>query len=401
VHKVKLLLNTPALWDLTLRCYLNGVRRFEGTRRFHTQREKIQEDRCLRYQNSLGLLRWQIAKTRQPSGRTSLEPNFMCGNSDKAIVSGQARTHTYTSSTHKITLFDRTRPAIRTLCVAPHWVMIYIAQKRCEVTIQYSSRTSRRAGKNLKRRDSGPWHGVTDTLCIAWHNTDFRIVPCSETPGRGRWCNDTRSKDPRHVISYTDESRTAAFWCIVWIIHWRKDEASQFVTTVASVQALGCTKASGWRRFEKHKTAHGANKPPQNLNQINLQLIKYSRYRKGISGFSKKELSPIQITHQPDATIFQFIILTFIYSSTCFGRSPAHHQEPCYQHDIKVKPEAATAVIELLMVGGTTPKTCWAVNKRQDNKLKNCRIWLAIYLNCTMMYGLTNLKVKSVCVLIP
>jgi hypothetical protein len=35
----------------------------------------------------------------------------------------------------------------------------------------------------------------------------------------------------------------------------------------------------------------------------------------------------IQINHQPDATIFQFIILTFIYSSTCFGRSPARHQE--------------------------------------------------------------------------
>jgi hypothetical protein len=35
----------------------------------------------------------------------------------------------------------------------------------------------------------------------------------------------------------------------------------------------------------------------------------------------------IQIDHQPEETIFQFIILTFIYSSTCFGRSPAHHQE--------------------------------------------------------------------------
>jgi len=29
----------------------------------------------------------------------------------------------------------------------------------------------------------------------------------------------------------------------------------------------------------------------------------------------------IQINHQPDATAFQFIILTFVYSSTCFGRS--------------------------------------------------------------------------------
>jgi hypothetical protein len=35
----------------------------------------------------------------------------------------------------------------------------------------------------------------------------------------------------------------------------------------------------------------------------------------------------IQINHQPDATVFQFIILTFIYSSACFGRVPAHYQE--------------------------------------------------------------------------
>jgi hypothetical protein len=59
---------------------------------------------------------------------------------------------------------------------------------------------------------------------------------------------------------------------------------------------------------------------------------------------------------------------------------------------MKVKPEAATAVIALLMMGGKTPETCSAVNKRQDNKLKNCCIWLVIYLNCTMMHGLTNLK---------
>jgi hypothetical protein len=35
----------------------------------------------------------------------------------------------------------------------------------------------------------------------------------------------------------------------------------------------------------------------------------------------------IQINNQPDTTILQFIILTFIYSSTCFGRFPGHHQE--------------------------------------------------------------------------
>ena len=126
----------------------------------------------------------------------------------------------------------------------------------------------------------------------------------------------------------------------------------------------------------------------------------------------------IQINHQPDATVFQFIILTFIYSSTCFRRSPAYHQElnDCsssfwfylrivviavlcswsarswtqhgYHHDTKVKPEAATAVIEFLMIGGRTPETCWAVNKRQDNKLENCCIWLVIYLNCQSTYFL-------------
>jgi hypothetical protein len=60
----------------------------------------------------------------------------------------------------------------------------------------------------------------------------------------------------------------------------------------------------------------------------------------------------------------QFIILTFIYSSACFGRSPAHHQElnVCssslwFLSFTKVKPEAATAIIELLMMGGRTHET--------------------------------------------
>jgi hypothetical protein len=35
----------------------------------------------------------------------------------------------------------------------------------------------------------------------------------------------------------------------------------------------------------------------------------------------------IQINHQPDATVFQIIILTFAYGSTCFGLFPAHRQE--------------------------------------------------------------------------
>jgi hypothetical protein len=40
----------------------------------------------------------------------------------------------------------------------------------------------------------------------------------------------------------------------------------------------------------------------------------------------------IQINHQPDTTVFQFIILTFIYSS-CSGRFPAHHQQLYADHE--------------------------------------------------------------------
>jgi hypothetical protein len=89
----------------------------------------------------------------------------------------------------------------------------------------------------------------------------------------------------------------------------------------------------------------------------------------------------------------QFIILTFIYSSTCFGRPHAHHQElnncsssllsyrwsvvvavllvvvgpvgrpdhdqqHCYHHAPTVRQEAATAVVELLIMAVRAPETC-------------------------------------------
>jgi len=114
----------------------------------------------------------------------------------------------------------------------------------------------------------------------------------------------------------------------------------------------------------------------------------------GTTGYCEQGLAAkpsFQINQQPNETVFQFIILTFIYSSTCFRRFLTHHQEldycsgslwfylrivviavlyswsgrPArprtqhdYHHDTKVKPEAATAVIELLMMGEKTPETC-------------------------------------------
>jgi len=52
---------------------------------------------------------------------------------------------------------------------------------------------------------------------------------------------------------------------------------------------------------------------------------------------------------------------------------PNHDQQHCYHHAPKVKPEAATAVVELLM-GVRTPETCWDVNKRQVINWRNCCI---------------------------
>jgi len=49
---------------------------------------------------------------------------------------------------------------------------------------------------------------------------------------------------------------------------------------------------------------------------------------------------------------------------------PDHDQH----HAPKVKPEAATTVVELLMMGVRTPETCWAVHKRQAINLRNCCI---------------------------
>jgi hypothetical protein len=82
----------------------------------------------------------------------------------------------------------------------------------------------------------------------------------------------------------------------------------------------------------------------------------------------------IQINHQPDATIFQFIILMFIYSSTCFGRFPAHHQElsDCsgglwfYLH--------IGVIIVLLFVNGPAGLTTNTarLSPRQEDKTRGC-----------------------------
>jgi len=115
-----------------------------------------------------------------------------------------------------------------------------------------------------------------------------------------------------------------------------------------------------------------------------LALLKYSSYYYSFISFYMlftwsiylNVYFVIQINHQPDATVFQFIVLTSIYSSTCFGRFPAHHQE--------LNDCSGSLWFYLCIVVIVVPCS-WS------GRL-NCCIWLVIYLNCTMMHGLTNLK---------
>ena len=71
---------------------------------------------------------------------------------------------------------------------------------------------------------------------------------------------------------------------------------------------------------------------------------------------------------------------------------PDHDQQHCYHHIPTVKPEAATAVVELLMMGVRTPETCWAVHKRQLINLEIVASSWLIYWNCMMTHGLANFK---------
>jgi hypothetical protein len=84
------------------------------------------------------------------------------------------------------------------------------------------------------------------------------------------------------------------------------------------------------------------------------------------------------------------VLTPIIRSSTTGGSSavgrgqanwPDSNQQHCYHHAPTLKPEAATAVVELLMMGVRTSKTCWAVHKRQVINLRTVACSWLIYLN--------------------
>ena len=54
----------------------------------------------------------------------------------------------------------------------------------------------------------------------------------------------------------------------------------------------------------------------------------------------------------------RYLIGNLVVLCSWTGRPARPRTQHDYHHDTKVKPEAATAVIELLMMGRKTPETC-------------------------------------------
>jgi hypothetical protein len=124
----------------------------------------------------------------------------------------------------------------------------------------------------------------------------------------------------------------------------------------------------------------------------------------------------------------------FTWSSTCFGRHAAHYQEPktalaasdlhntvedCWSvvvghcqaeytlpdsvqqpSTVLWKPEAASTVFGLLVMGGVSPKTCWASYKHGIiNFYTLLHLVGFFFMNFIMMDGSTNIKIACVSIL--
>jgi hypothetical protein len=149
-----------------------------------------------------------------------------------------------------------------------------------------------------------------------------------------------------------------------------------------------CLPLTFWHRsftFNTNKSPTWCNSFSVYSPDVCLQLNMFRPFLRPTSGAQWLQWQPLVLPSYRDVSRAVFVV----GPASRQARPRTQHDS---HHDTKIKPEAATAVIELLMMSGKTAETCWAVNKREDNKLKNCCIRLVIYLNCTMMHGLTNLK---------
>jgi hypothetical protein len=124
----------------------------------------------------------------------------------------------------------------------------------------------------------------------------------------------------------------------------------------------------------------------------------------------------VHIKIQQDATVYQNFYFIFIWSSTCFGRHTAHHQEPktalaasCFAyvkgcwpcswsggiHSIRWSILSLTASSNYTAnnpsrMHGVSPETRWASYKYEIKVLIHCFILLDFYVNYTCVLWCTD-----------
>jgi hypothetical protein len=80
---------------------------------------------------------------------------------------------------------------------------------------------------------------------------------------------------------------------------------------------------------------------------------------------------PARCNNFPSLLLDVYVRLNMFRSLSGRFNRPDNDQKHCYHHAPTVKPEAAPAAVELLMMGVRTPETCSAVHKRQAINLRN------------------------------
>ena len=141
-----------------------------------------------------------------------------------------------------------------------------------------------------------------------------------------------------------------------------------------------------------HRTFH-INQPTRRNNFSSLLLGVYSYVQLNMFRVSSRPSSGAQqLQEQP-------LVLPLEHGGSSAvgcgraGYQPDHNQQHCYHNSPTVKPEAATAVVELLMMGVRTPETCWAVHtsKRQVINLRSCCVWLVdLFESYFLLFCLTH-----------
>ena len=160
---------------------------------------------------------------------------------------------------------------------------------------------------------------------------------------------------------------------VVWKCHMRQTSVVPIYCAIPYIIKQGILLVDNITRYqlyltETHQKVIQINQPTRCINISSLLLDVYLHLNM-FRASSRPSSGAQQLQKQP------LVLPLECSGSSAVGRGwagrPDHDQQHCYHHTPTVKPEAANAVVELLMMGVRTPETCWDVNKCQVINLIN------------------------------